>query len=244
MDAGVVAVPPLVTQRHLGRALTVLHAPAREADGDVEATPSMVVIDTRPSDPRHRRAPPGARQIRASVAAVRPLLVATEVSKRPAEVVPRRALSVKSKPVMLWVDELVLPSLKGRPGGAELPVSSGNGGCCRCHLRNSWGPFVEATQHDRPVSNPQFDERVANPESASREATGIQQLPIPAWRVQDNSPALLQQVLSKRQCRAVCHGACGCYGYTRTDDRALQDVCVDDNEFCGLRDGSREPGLA
>ena len=39
-------VPPLVAQRHLG-ALTVLHAAAREVDGRTEATPSMLVIDTR-----------------------------------------------------------------------------------------------------------------------------------------------------------------------------------------------------
>jgi putative transposase len=36
----------LVAQRHLGRALTVFHAAAREAAGRAEATPSMVVIDT------------------------------------------------------------------------------------------------------------------------------------------------------------------------------------------------------
>ena len=42
-----VAIPPLVTRWHLGaRALTVLHAAAREADGRTEATPSMAVIDT------------------------------------------------------------------------------------------------------------------------------------------------------------------------------------------------------
>jgi hypothetical protein len=46
VDAGVVAVPPLVAQRDWARALTVLHAAAREADGRAEAPPSMVVIDT------------------------------------------------------------------------------------------------------------------------------------------------------------------------------------------------------
>jgi putative transposase len=44
LDSGVVTVPALVTQRHVGA--TVLHAAAREAAGRSEPTPSMVVIDT------------------------------------------------------------------------------------------------------------------------------------------------------------------------------------------------------
>jgi putative transposase len=46
MDSGLVAVPPVVAQRHLGAALTVLHAAAREEDGRAQETLSMIVIDT------------------------------------------------------------------------------------------------------------------------------------------------------------------------------------------------------
>ena len=45
MDPSLVAVPSLVAQPAWVRALTVLHATAREADGRAEA-PSMFVIDT------------------------------------------------------------------------------------------------------------------------------------------------------------------------------------------------------
>jgi hypothetical protein len=46
VDAGVVAVPPLVTQRNLGASADGAAPTAREADGRADATPSMVVIDT------------------------------------------------------------------------------------------------------------------------------------------------------------------------------------------------------
>ena len=46
LDAGVVAVPPLVTQRHLGASADRAARGSREADGRAETTPSMVVIDT------------------------------------------------------------------------------------------------------------------------------------------------------------------------------------------------------
>ena len=39
-------VPPLDTQRHWARALTVPQQAAREVEDRAEATPSMVVIDT------------------------------------------------------------------------------------------------------------------------------------------------------------------------------------------------------
>ena len=61
------------------------------------------------------------------ITAVRPLLVGTEVSKRCAQVVLRRSLGMESKPVMLWVDQFILPSLKGRCGGADSHSVPGTG---------------------------------------------------------------------------------------------------------------------
>jgi hypothetical protein len=46
MGSGLVAVPPLVKQRHWAQGTELLHTAARESDGRAERTPSMVVIDT------------------------------------------------------------------------------------------------------------------------------------------------------------------------------------------------------